>query len=104
MEILLLTIGKKYLETNDLQFIMKVIQDSPAIKDESWLQHFLVNAFIIQFLQMTPETVSVQRVSSPQSQHAIVLHFIYLKHIPFCADNKGMGSIAGFIGIFANGD
>lgn len=39
-----------YLEANFLEERMQVVEQPAAIKDERWLQHFLVDLFIIQFL------------------------------------------------------
>lgn len=40
-----------HLEANGLELIVEPIQDTSSIKDKGWLQHFFMNAFVIQFLQ-----------------------------------------------------
>lgn len=41
---------KSYMEANVMEVGMKVVQDPTTIKYEGWLQHLLINCFIVQFL------------------------------------------------------
>lgn len=39
-----------YMEADAVEVGVKMVQDPTAIKYEGWLQHLLVNRFIVQFL------------------------------------------------------
>lgn len=94
-----------HMEADVVEVRVEVIEHPAAIKYKGRLQHLLVNLLIVQFLwwnkrsMMTLKFVFLQRLIKCD----ITKRGCDLKHVPLCADDQCMRTLAGLIRVRGDG-